>query len=163
MRSLIDTNIKNNVLNIRPYLGILLVASMALGLGLIITNATNELTRTVQTSVPKYIEGTIQVRERGDIHYGDTVTYKSSVSGLQSESTNTFITTVCFQGDTMVYQQSTQQGVDVHLYDQIGRGMEWDGKTASCSAALMYRKVEPDAVNVYVVDGVSFDVLPRTY
>ena len=70
---------------------------------------------------------------------------------------------MCFQGETIVFQKSVQQGVEVHLYDQIDGGFDWDGKNASCSATLMYRTVLPETIDIYVVDSESFDVLVRKY
>lgn len=159
----IDTSLKNNIAHVRPYLGILLVGSIALGFALIINNAASQLTQTVHTTVPEGVEGDISMVARGDIRYGDTISYKSSVSSLSAQHTNTYITTVCFQGGAMVFQKSVQQGVSVYLYDQMESGLEWDGQPASCSAALMYRKVNLDTIDIYVVDSVSFEVAARLY
>jgi hypothetical protein len=63
----------------------------------------------------------------------------------------------------MVFQKSVQQGVPIYLYDQIGGGLEWNGQNASCSAKLMYREVNNNTVDVYVVDSLSFDVTSRGY
>jgi hypothetical protein len=163
MKSLIDTDIKNNISHIRPYLGILLIGSIALGFTLLVHRATTQLTQTIHTTTPEGVSGKLSLQKRGTIVYGDTIDYKSSVIGGYSHPVNTYVTTVCFQGDEMVFQRSAQQGVPIHLYDQIGGGLEWDGGTASCSATLMYREVNSDTVDVYVVDGVSFDVEARGY
>ena len=82
---------------------------------------------------------------------------------MYSNNSNTYITTVCFQGERMVYQRSAQQGVPFYLYDQMGSSLDWNGEDASCSATLMYREVGFDSVDVYIVDSVSFDVISRGY
>lgn len=159
---MLDTSLENNLRNIKPYLGILLVGSMALWFGLLINNAVKELTQNIYTTVPEGVEGTLTLSGSGKVYYGDTISFKSNVSGLSLQSSNTYITTVCFQGETMVFQKSVQQGVEVHLYDQIDGEFDWDGKNASCSATLMYRTVLPETINIYVVDSESFEVLART-
>lgn len=160
---MIDTSLANNIRYVRPYLGILLIGSMALGFGLMINNAAQQLTQTIHTTVPVGVEGGLAISKSGKIYYGDTISYVSSVSGLSLNPSNTYITTVCFQGDVMVFQKSAQQGVSVHLYDQTGGGFDWDGKNASCSATLMYRTVGSESIDIFVVDSISFDVLARGY
>jgi hypothetical protein len=160
---MIDTDFARNIQHIRPYLGVLLVASVALGFALMINNAAKQLTQNIYTEVPKGIEGSLSIKNHGTLHYGDTVSYKSKMSGVSVETGNTYITTVCFQGDNMVFQRSVQQGVPIHLYDQIIEGLDWDGGAASCSATLMYRTISGGSINVYVVDSISFDVLAREY
>ncbi len=160
---MIDTDVARNIQHIKPYLGVMLVASVALGFAIMINNATKQLTQSIYTDVPKGIEGKLSVKTYGILHYGDTVSYKSRISGISLEKANAYITTVCFQGDRMVFQRSAQQGVSIHLYDQIVEGLDWDGGDASCSATLMYRTVAGGAINVYVVDSISFEVLAREY
>ena len=163
VKTVIDTDLKRNVAHVRPYLGVLLIGSVALMFGLLIYNAAKELTKTVHTDVTEGMSGEITIATRGDIRYGDTIDFKSSTSGVYSSKSNTYVTVVCFQGETMVYQRSAQQGVQFYLYDPIGSSLDWDGEDASCSATLMYRKVGYNSIDVYVVDSVSFDVVTRGY
>lgn len=160
---MIDTDLRRNIEHVRPFLGVLLVGAIALAFGLMINNAAKQLTQSIHTDVPKGVEGSLELKNKGDLRYGDTISYRSNISGVYLGDVNTYITTVCFQGDEMVYQKSVLQGVRVHLYDQIGSSLNWDGKNASCSASLMYREVGDDGndVNVYIVDSVSFDVSGR--
>ncbi len=155
---MIDTDFARNIQHIRPYLGVLLVGAIALGLGLMINSAAKQLTQSIHTDVPAGIEGKLSLKTRGDLYYGDVISYKSRISGISLDQSNTYVTTVCFQKDRMVYQKSAQQGVSVYLNDQLGPEFEWDGLSASCSATLMYRVAKPDAVNVYIVDSLSFEV-----
>ncbi len=159
---MIDTDLKRNIQHIRPFLGVLLIGAIALGFGLMINNAAKQLTQSIHSDVPSGVEGSLALKNKGKLYYGDTISYKSSVSGVYFGDVNTYITTVCFQGDEMVFQKSVLQGVSVHLYDQIGSSLDWDGKNASCSATLMYREVgKDDKVDVYIVDSMSFDVLAK--
>ena len=160
---MIDTSFERNVAHVRPYLGVALIAVFAIYLFMKIFNATSELTQVVHTNAPEGVDGSLQLISRGKVVYGDTIEFKSSASGIGSSYSNTYITTVCFQGETMVYQKSAQQGVSFYLYDQMGGSLEWNGEDASCSATLMYREVGYDTVNVYVVDALSFDVISRGY
>jgi hypothetical protein len=160
---MIDTDLERNITHVKPYLGVLLVGSIALLFGMLIYKATNNLTQNIHTKTPAGVEGTLVLKTKGVIEYGDTIQYKSSASGINSQESTTYITTVCFQGETLVYQKSVLQGVSVYLYDQIGSGLDWDGKNATCSATLMYREVKRDVVDVYVVDSVSFEVIGRGY
>jgi hypothetical protein len=160
---MIDTDLERNIAHVRPYLGVLLIGSVALMFGVLIYNAAKQLTETVHTTAPEGVTGAITISSRGDIRYGDTIDFKSTTAGIYSNKSNAYVSTVCFQGETMVYQRSAQQGVPFYLYDQIGSSLDWDGNEASCSATLMYRKVGFDNIDVYVVDSVSFDVISRGY
>lgn len=157
----IETDLRSNIEHIRPYLGILLVGSIALGLGFIIHNATSQLVQNIYATAPTGVEGKLSLNNRGDVWYGDTISYKSSVFGAHLDVSNTYITTVCFQGVSMVFERSVLQGVPVYLYDQMKDSLSWDGKEATCSATLMYRKVNQNSVDVYVVASLSFDVKGR--
>jgi hypothetical protein len=167
MASLLDTDFKNNVGHIRPYLGIILIGSVALCFGLIIYNATTKLAKAVQPSTSKHseAEGNLALQTKGTVQYGDTVTYTSSFIGapLGLSTTNTYITTVCFQDDVMVYQISAGQRESVYLYDQNEGRLEWDGKKATCTATLMYREVTPKTILVSVLNSISFEIEERGY
>ena len=156
----IDTNIENNFRHIRPYLGILLVGSMALGFGFIVTSAAKQLAQAIEP-VASDIEGALTLVSSGTVRYGDTVSYKAAVNNLTKGTSNIYITTVCFQGETMVFQKSVTQGISVRLYDQMVSEYEWNGEDASCTAALLYRTSASDIHQVILVDSVSFDVLAR--
>ena len=155
---MIDTSIENNIRTIRPYLGILLVGSMALGLGLMITNAANQLTHAIEPSVSES-EGVLTLSSSGAVNYGDTVSY--NVSKSAKGTLNVYITTVCFQGATMVFQKSTPQGASVRLSNQSDSEHDWNGKAASCTALLMYRTERADTFDTFLIDSESFDVQAR--
>ncbi len=162
MKNLIDTDFGNNVGHIKPYLGVILIGSVALMFGTIIYNALNQFTQSVYSNVPDGVGGTLSVRGGvKDIVYGDTIEYRSTASGVGGRNSTTYITTVCFQDDELVFQRSVPQGASVYLYDQVGGVYEWDGHDASCTASLMYREVSGDRINVYVVESTSFEVEGR--
>jgi hypothetical protein len=166
MKSLIDTDIKNNVGHIRPYLGIALIGSIALGLGLIIYNATADLAQALQTNTDmpdSNTEHVLSIETKGAIQYGDSIAYKSSFEEAVGDGASAFITTVCFQDDEMVYQVSAEEDASVYLYDQREGRLEWDGKNASCTATLMYRTVSSDTVHVSLIDSLTFEVEERGY
>ena len=163
MEVMIDTSFERNVAHVRPYLGVALIAVFAIFLFMKIYSATSDLTQVIHTNAPEGVEGSIKLVSRGQVVFGDTIEYRTTASGIYSTKSNTYVTTVCFQGENMVYQMSAQQGVDFYMYDQMGSALEWDGGDASCSATLMYREVTGDTINVYVVDSISFEVKSRGY
>ncbi len=159
---MIDTDFSRNIQHIRPFLGFLLVGAIALGFGMMINSAAKQLTQSIHTDVPSGVEGSLSLKNKGKLYYGDIVSYESNVSGVYFGDVNTYITTVCFQGDEMVFQKSVLQGVKVYLHNHAGSGLDWDEKEASCSATLMYREVSKNnKVDIYIIDSTSFDVFGR--
>jgi hypothetical protein len=154
---MIDTDFRNNVRHVRPHLGMLLIGCIALGFALLIRNAMSDLSQTITVvEAPDGIEGVLRLSSRNDLRYSDLVSYKSNISGDLPLGANVYITTVCFQGETLVFQKSMQQGDSLYLQDESLSGFRWDGEDASCSATLMYRTDESD--RVYVVDSMTFEV-----
>lgn len=154
---MIDTDFRNNIRHVRPHLGILLIGCVALGFAFVIRNAMSDLSQTLTiATAPEGIEGVLSLASRNNLRYSDSVTYKSNVSGDVPNNANVYITTVCFQGETMVFQKSMQQGDSLYLQDESLSGFRWNGEDASCSATLMYRTDESDTV--YVVDSITFEV-----
>ncbi len=80
--------------------------------------------------------------------YGDTISFDTNVDGKLSPKATVYITVVCTQGDTVVYQYSGAPNSAFPLADQAGQGLEWDGGEADCSATLIYR----------VPKGKSYDI-----
>jgi hypothetical protein len=169
MATLIDTDIKNNISHIRPYLGILLIGCIALAFGMIIYNAATELAQAVQTSTGMSAnhrgEGNISLDTKENVYYGDTITYDTFFSGIPTDSENVqvYINTVCFQDAALVFQTSTREGEPIYLYDQNEKRIEWNGERASCSATLLFREVTKDSVQVGVLNTFDFIVEGRGY
>lgn len=156
----VETNLERNLKRISPFLGMLLVAAVALMMFMFLRSAMEELTRAVHTEAPSDVSGTVRLSVPQPLHYGESAEFRSTVHGAASESTS-YITVACFQGEKLVYQRSAQQGVRFYLSDQYERDLEWDGGAASCSATLMYRTVGDGQVDVYILDAVSFDVVEK--
>ena len=156
----INTNLENNLQHIRPYLGILLVGSMALGFGLMVTSATKQLSQALEPSVLTG-GGTLTLESSGTLQYGDTVSYKVVMDNPENVAAHIYISTVCFQGERMVFQKSVMQGVNLRLSDQMERDYEWNGKDASCIATLLYRIIGRDFHQVVLVDSEYFDVVEQ--
>lgn len=154
----IDANLENNLRNVKPYLGILLVGSIALVFGFMIMNAARQLTHAIEPGTSAS-EGILTRSSAGAVYYGDTVSY--AVSKSAKGNPNVYITTVCFQGTTMVFQKSTSRGTSVRLHDESDDENYWNGKQASCSAVLLYRTESAGAYNTLLIDSESFDVLAR--
>ncbi len=158
----IDTSLKNNIAHIRPFLGVLLVGSVALGVMFMLLNATKQLTQTVYSAPPEGVRGTLTHR-RSVIRYADTITYDAFVTGVKGGEKRAYITTVCFQGDVMVFQKSSSLNTPVYLYDQTGDSPQWNGQSALCNATLMYRGADASAREVYLLDSINFEVNARLY
>ena len=100
---------------------------------------------------PKNPQGTIELRTEiatldelfaviasgADASYGDTVEFETSVSGVSNRAT-VYITVVCKQGSTVVYQASAAPDASFELTDQAGDNLEWDGQSADCEAWLQH-------------------------
>ncbi|MDH3707020.1 MAG: hypothetical protein OES57_13200 [Acidimicrobiia bacterium] len=72
-------------------------------------------------------------------HYGGTVEFDTTVNGDLAKKSSVYITVVCMQDDTVVYQYSGPEGTVFPLADQAGQGLDWDGGAAECSATLIYK------------------------
>lgn len=153
----VDTSWERNLQRVSPFLGVILIAAFAYFMFTMLRNAMTDLSQSVHTEAPLDVTGTIRLAVPQPLAYGDKVSFRSTVSGI-TEGTMSYITLACFQGDTLVYQRSVQQGVNVYLKDQYERDLVWDSGNASCSATLLYRSVGASAVDVYVLDALSFDV-----
>ena len=93
----IDTDFRNNVAHIRPYLGVLLIASIALMFGMLIYNALMQFTHSVSaTTISSNVEGELALPAYKKVLYGDTIEYVSSVSGVSSMDHVVYFATVCF-------------------------------------------------------------------
>jgi hypothetical protein len=70
--------------------------------------------------------------------YGTEVSFDTEVSGTMAPKSDVYVTVVCLQNDTVVYQYSGGVDAAYPLADQAGQGLEWDGGDADCSATLIY-------------------------
>ena len=71
--------------------------------------------------------------------YGQGVAFATTVEGKPAAKSSVYITVVCKQGTTVVYQASGSRDQTFVLADQAGQGLEWDGSDADCSATLIYK------------------------
>jgi len=70
--------------------------------------------------------------------YGTEVMFDTAVSGTMAPKSGVYVTVVCMQEKTVVYQYSGEPDEAYPLADQAGQGLEWDGGDAECSATLIY-------------------------
>ena len=161
--ALIDLDLKRNINNIRPYLGIMLVGSIAIGFALIISSALRDLSQVVCSPGQEGAKGTLTVKPNGTLYYGDTISYKTDLSGVTTQGSTLYVTTVCYQGDTMVFQKTLPEGESVYFYDQLDTGFEWDGTAAQCTASLVYREQYSSVTKVDIVATQGFEVKARKY
>lgn len=71
--------------------------------------------------------------------YGDYAQFDVTVGGDTARKSRVYVTVVCFQGPTVVFQYSGSPDFEFPLHDQLGQGLDWDGGDAICQASLMYR------------------------
>ena len=88
--------------------------------------------------------------------YGDTVGFDVTLDGKLDSKARIYVTVVCLQGDTAVYQVSGDPNGSFTLSDTAG--LEWDGGAASCTAALAYRLQKGNNVELTYLDETTFDV-----
>ncbi len=155
----VETDWERNLKQVSPFLGVVLVGCVAFLMFLFIYNAVQGLATLAHTAVPSGVSGSIVLTSRQPLTYGSSAHFSSTVDGMAPDATS-YIATVCFQGDKLVYQRSAQQGVEFPLLDQYQRDLAWDGKTASCTATLMYRAVNGARANVYMLGSTNFVVVP---
>lgn len=92
-------------------------------------------------------------------HYGGTVEFDTVVTGDLANKSSVYITVVCTQDDTVVYQYSGPEGTVFPLADQAGQGLEWDGGAADCSAMLVYRVDKGRTTTINWLDVEEFAAL----
>lgn len=90
--------------------------------------------------------------------YGDHVSFDTTVNGKVDKHAQVYITVVCTQGSTVVYQWSAAVDFDFPLEDQAGQGLEWDTGDADCEASLIYRVEKGRNTTYMVLDATAFAV-----
>lgn len=88
--------------------------------------------------------------------YGDTVWFATSVNGKTAKGSMVYVSVVCNQDGTIVYQWSAAPDFGFPLVDQAGQGLEWDGTDASCRASLIYLVEKGRTVELTVLDQTIF-------
>ena len=64
------------------------------------------------------------------LKYGGEAHFKATVQGRLASGSTIYVTVVCTQGSTVVYQWSADESFSFPLADQAGQGLEWDGNAA---------------------------------
>jgi hypothetical protein len=90
--------------------------------------------------------------------YGDSVFFETRVSGRLAAKSRVYVSVVCVQGVTVLYQWSADPSFTFPLVDQAGQGLEWDGGAASCTAALVYRVESGKQPSISYLDQTAFAV-----
>ena len=90
--------------------------------------------------------------------YGDTVRFATEVGGKVSSHARIYVSLICRQGGTVVYQWSADPDFSFPLEDQVGQGLDWDGGPAECTGSLIYRVDKGRNLSITELDAVVFDV-----
>ena len=90
--------------------------------------------------------------------YGGSVSFVTTVQGRPAAKSSLYVTVVCSQGSTLVYQWSAAPSFTFPLVDQAGQGLEWPGGAASCSATLVYKVPQGRGYSITWLDQVAFGV-----
>ena len=88
-------------------------------------------------------------------NYGETVWFATTVNGNTKANSLLYVSVVCTQDGTVVYQSSGTPDFGFPLADQ---GLGWDGSNADCAAALIYRVQKGKNVNISILDQADFAV-----
>ena len=90
--------------------------------------------------------------------YGEHILFDVAVEGAVARNSWIYVTVVCSQQDTIIYQSSNWTDFTFALEDLPGQGLEWDGDPAECTANLIYRVEKGREAVITYLDSVSFDV-----
>jgi hypothetical protein len=91
--------------------------------------------------------------------YGSEVSFDTEVSGTMAPKSDVYVTVVCVQNDTVVFQYSGGVDAAYPLADQAGQGLEWDGGDADCSATLIYSVRKGKSFDLTWLDVEEFHVV----
>lgn len=90
--------------------------------------------------------------------YGGSVSFVTTVQGRLAAKSSLYVTVVCTQDSTLVYQWSAAPSFTFPLVDQAGQGLEWAGGAASCSGTLVYKVPQRRGYSYTWLDQVAFGV-----
>jgi hypothetical protein len=90
--------------------------------------------------------------------YGDNVAFAVVTEGRLARNSWVYVTVVCRQQDSVVYQSSNWTDFTFAMEDLPGQGLEWDGNPADCTANLIYRVEKGQTAVIQYLDSTSFDV-----
>ena len=103
--------------------------------------------------------GTIALAQTAQaLRYGGSVSFVTSVQGRMAAKSSLYVTVVCSQSTTLVYQWSAAPTFSFPLVDQAGAGLEWHGGAASCSATLIYKVPQGRGYVITWLDQAAFEV-----
>lgn len=106
------------------------------------------------------VTGTIDLATQGDIYYGQTVSFNTSVQGRLAPKGYTYIRVVCWTDPQNVVYQWSSVDLDFAfpLSDQPGQGLVWNSEPATCIADLVYRIDGQRNITIESLDSVYFSV-----
>lgn len=91
--------------------------------------------------------------------YDGNAEFVTTVEGNVSSKGYVYVTLVCWQAGTVVYQYSAAPDFAFPLHDQLGQGLEWNPTAdASCEAWLIYRVDKGRSSDITVLGTETFDV-----
>jgi len=94
------------------------------------------------------------------LRYGSSVAFDTTVKGRLAPKSTVYVTVVCKQGSTVVYQWSGAPSFTFPLEQQVGLkalGYVWDpAQDAECSGTLVYRDDGGRTPKIIFLDKVPF-------
>jgi hypothetical protein len=90
--------------------------------------------------------------------YGDQVFFDAAVEGRMARTSWLYVTVVCRQDDSVIFQSSNWTDFTFSMVDLNGQGLEWDGEPAECTANLIYRVEKGKEAVLQYLDEVSYTV-----
>ena len=114
------------------------------------------------TAAPEPPSGTIDVDTSSarlaaaTLSYGDDVGFTVTLDGKISKQARVYVSVICLQGSEVVYQWSGDPSFTFPLVDQAGQGLDWNGESADCTAALIHRVQKGKAAVITYLDYVNF-------
>jgi len=140
-------------------LGVLLaVSGVALALGMGSAEAAKTASAVTGTIAVSSGAGLAPTAGTPSVAYGSSVGFNTSVSGSVGSKDSVYVTVVCVQGGSVVYQWSASPTFAFPLVDQAGDGLNWNGQPATCSGSLVWKHVTGNSFTVTYLAQAPFDV-----
>lgn len=159
---MIDTDLARNVKHIQPILGVLLVVSVGIFALHTVRSSMEDLATSFQGSHVDEnrspVTGTLLLDFKQPVAYGDLVAYRTTLLGHTPGEGHAYVTTTCFQDETLVYQLSGEQRTRFLLVDLREPQYFWNAGPAFCHGSLMYRSFSGSGAGLHLLDSKSFAV-----
>jgi hypothetical protein len=146
---------------VSPFLGVLLVVVFGLYVMHMLYTSLTEFSLQLQPEGVVSVNGALALADGVVPAYGAYVSYTTSLSGDTAREAHSYVSTICFQGEKLVFQAISKPSAKVFLTNPVDPTMMWDGDRALCTASLFYFLPQAGQASLYMLDSVGFEVAPK--